>query len=177
MSPRLLPVFTALAAIACASSTTPPPVPDRIVMVDEKLGTIRTPTDRVRTILTAPVDQAWDAVASSYTMLKINRTIDDRATGQQGNRSFVMSRKFFNRPVSDYFNCGDDPFAGPNANLHPVTASIVTTVRPEGSGTLVETMVSGTLVKQGASSAQIFCATTGTFESHLAEMIQSRLNR
>lgn len=101
---------------ACSTSGAIRPPTDRVVMVDERVGaTVRTGNDQAgsKAVIAAPVDKVWDAVAASYTMLGVTRTFVNQATGEQGNPKLVMSRKFFNQPVSSYLNCGDDPFSGP----------------------------------------------------------------
>ncbi len=110
-------------------------------------------------------------------MLKVNRTLVNRETGEQGNPKLLWSRTFDHRSVSDYLNCGDDPFSGPNADLHPVTVSVVTRVASKGKGTDLVTVLKGTLVKPGAGSGPIYCASTGTLELHIAEMVKSRLDQ
>ncbi len=154
------------------------PPADRVVMVDERTGaTTRTGNDQSgsKTVIAAPVDKVWEAVASSYMALGVARTFVNQQTGEQGNPKLVMSRRFFNQSVSSYLNCGDDPFSGPNANAHPVTVSLITRVRPEANGSTIETLLNGTVTKTGANSGAIYCATTGALEEHIAKMVASRV--
>lgn len=171
-----------LIAAGCASNPGTPATAsrDRILVTDDRVGsTIRTnDVDATRVTLSATADQVFSAVTSSYAFLKIPVTHMDRALGEQGNKKFVMSRTFDGQRVSDYLNCGDDPFGGPNANAGPVTVSMVTRARAlGGTSTVLETTFTGVTYKSGASTGPIYCATTGTMEKHLAEMVASRLTQ
>jgi hypothetical protein len=171
-----------LIAAGCASSNTPAAANrDRILATDDRVGTTVRATNDVtasRVTLEATTDQVFEAVRSSYAFLKIPITYVDRSLGEQGNKKFMMSRTFDGRQVSHYVNCGDDPFGGPNANLNPVTVSIVTRARPlGGTSTILETTISGVTYKGSGSTGPIYCATTGALEQHLSEMAASRLTK
>ncbi|MGI9044821.1 MAG: hypothetical protein ACR2GK_11980 [Gemmatimonadaceae bacterium] len=167
-------VFT----LGCASAPGTPPSSERVLGIDERTGTVlRTSTDRSpATVLQAPIDKVWDAVVSSYVMLNVDLTHRNQPAGELGNRSFRMSRRFFNRPVSHYFNCGDDPLLGPTADSYPLTVSFITRLRAEGTGTVLEISLSGSMSKTGASSGEVYCATTGSLETQFAEMVASRID-
>ena len=168
------------APAATTSTGTARGQPDRVIVVDDRAGaSVRSPNDPVAAAVKLPAtaDQVFSAVSSSFAMLKIPITYTDRNLGEQGNKKFIMSRRFDSQPVSTYLNCGNDPFGGPNADVNPVTVSIVTRARPSGgTGTVLETMISGLTFKGGASSGPIYCASTGELEQHLAEMVASRLS-
>lgn len=117
------------------------------------------------------------AVALSYLFLKIPLTHYDKSIGEQGNKNFVMSRRFDGHSISRYLSCGDDPFRGPNADANPVSVSIVTRTQPAGENrTSVETIFSGYISKPG-NSGTIYCATTGSLELRIAEMVASRVTQ
>jgi hypothetical protein len=126
-------------------------------------------------MLVASVDSVMKAVDLSYRFLKIPITHSDPATGEQGNKNFVVSRTLDKRAISDYLNCGDDPFRGPNANSWPVTISIVTRARAVEAGkTALSTDLSG-ITHKPSNSGAIYCASTGYLEQHIAEMVRSRI--
>lgn len=170
-----------LIAAGCAPSAATPARtnPNRVAVTDERTGsTVRVANDldATRVTLKATADQVFAAVTSSYAFLKIPLTHLDKASGEQGNKKFMMSRTFDGQRVSYYLNCGDDPFGGPNANANPVTVSIVTRARAlGGTSTVLETSVTGVTYKGGSSTGPIYCATTGVLEQHLAKMVASRL--
>lgn len=171
-------VFVVISANACATSGVIQDPGDRTVVVDERAGAVKVHNDQLSTAVDfpAPVDKVWDAVASSYAILRVDRTVINRETGEQGNPKLFWSRKFDHKSVSTFINCGDDPFSGPNADRSPVTVSLVTRVRAKGTGTTMTTVLSGTLMKPGANTGTIYCASTGALEEHLAEMVASQLN-
>ena len=170
----------ALLALGCASSSqvATTPGPDRVIATDESSGrTVRSTNDAgpATVTLRAPVDSVMRAVELSYAFLKVPITYSEKSIGEQGNKRFVMSHTFDRRAISDYLNCGDDPFRGPNANSWPVTISIVTRARAvEGGKTALSTELSGVTHKPSNSGA-IYCASTGYLEQHIAEMVKSRI--
>ena len=173
-------LLLSLLLIGCTSNTPPSsaPRPDRVIATDENVGvTVRSPNDPGPTpvAITASVDSVMKAVDLTYRFLKIPITQLDPSTGEQGNKNFVVSRRFDHRAISDYLNCGDDPFRGPNANSWPVTISIITRARAvEGGKTALSTELSGVTHKPSNSGA-IYCASTGYLEQHIAEMVKSRI--
>lgn len=180
-----LVLFSILAAGCAPASTsataTPPAAPDRVIAVDDRIGqSIRSPLDgsATRISLAATADKVFDAVTSTYAMLRVPITYADKGLGEQGNKKFVVSRSFNGQPVSTYLNCGDDPFGGPNADANPVQVSIVSRARASGgTSTVLETIVSGVTSKSGGNSGQIYCASTGTLEQRIADMVASRIPR
>ena len=181
---RIYLVCAALLLTGCASSSTSatstaPAQPDRVLATDDRVGiSIRAPSDGSATRVTIPAtaDEVFNAVTSSYAMLKVPITYADKGLGEQGNKKFLMSRTFDNQRVSAYLNCGDDPFGGPNANANPVQVSLVTRARAAGgTSTVLETMVSGVTYKGGGNSGPIYCTSTGTLEQDIAEMVGSRI--
>jgi len=181
---RLPLVCVTILIAGCAPSTqsataTSPAQPDRVLATDDRVGvSIRATSDgsATRITLSATADEVFNAVTSSYAMLKVPVTYADKGLGEQGNKKFMMSRTFDGQPVSAYLNCGDDPFGGPNANANPVQVSIVTRARASGgTSTVLETMVSGVTYKAGGNSGAIYCTSSGTLEQHIAEMVASRV--
>jgi len=186
MRPQLVLLALLTAGCASAPASAPPSVtannpgrPDRIVASDEmRGGTIRAPGDAGAASVTLPAtaDQVFDAITTVFAYLKVPVTYSEKTLGEQGNRKFVMSRRFDNQSVSEYLNCGDDPMGGPNANAYPVTVSLVTRSRASGgTNTVLETILTGITYKPGANSGAIYCASTGTLEGRIAEMVASRL--
>ena len=117
------------------------------------------------------------AVDLTYVYLKVPVTHYDKSIGEQGNKNFVMFRKFDGQNISNYLNCGDDPFRGPNADSNPVTVSLVTRTRAlSATRTSLETAFSGYIAKPGQSGT-IYCTTTGSLELHITEMVASRVTQ
>ncbi len=178
---KLLPLaLVALGLTAGCASSGAAPTPERVVMIDETTGTsIRSVNDRSgpTTSLSEPADKVFDAVTIVFALLKVPRTVASSNTGEQGNTKFAMSRSFNGRPVSTYLSCGDDPLAGSNADSYPVTAALVTRVRPNGVGSSLETKLTGTLFKPNANTGGIYCASTGALELKIAQMVAAQLKQ
>jgi len=175
-------IFLAILLTGCASggqSTTAMPRPDRVIATDEKTGeTIRTNDPGPAAVtLRAPQDSVMTAVGLTYLFLKIPVTHYDKSIGEQGNKLFVMSRTFDGHAISNYLNCGDDPFRGPNADANRVTVSLVTRTQAlSPTRTALQTIFSGYISKPG-NSGTIYCTTTGSLELHIAEMVASRVTQ
>ncbi|MGK2962906.1 MAG: hypothetical protein ACSLFK_12265 [Gemmatimonadaceae bacterium] len=179
MLKRFCLLATVVFAAGCASTTQGTgQAPERVLAVDERSGTVlRTRSERTpTTVLQAPMDKVWDAVVSSYRMLAVDLTHVNQPAGEVGNRQFTMSRRFFNKPVSTYLNCGDEPLLGPRADSYPVTASFITRLRADGTSTVLETSLSGSMTKTGGSTGEVYCSTTGALESQFAAMVESRID-
>src|SRR4026209_931752 len=175
-------ILLAMLLLGCTSSQPPTTTarPDRVIATDERTGvTMRSPNDPgpAPVEIRASQDSVMRAVELTYLFLKVPITHLDRALGEQGNKMFTMSRTFDGRNISNFLNCGDDPFRGPNADYNRITASLVTRTRPLAANrTAVEAASPGYFPKPGSGGA-IFCAPTGSLELHLAEMIASRVTQ
>ena len=179
---RIAVIGALLGGLACATTQGSQSKPaDRVVATDDVSGVpVRTHTDPSASsaVIPATSDSVFDAVTSVFAILKVPVTFGDKATGEQGNKQFRMMRTFFNERVSTYVNCGDDPFAGPNADLGPVTVSLVTRLRASGgTSTELTTTVTATTQKPAANSGLIYCASTGYLESQIAKMVRSRFGQ
>ena len=174
-------IFLGFLLSGCASAPQPGGAttrPDRIIATDETSGaTIRSVNDAGPTPveLEASPDSVMRAVELTYLFLKVPLTYQNKAAGEQGNKNFPMSRTFDGRAISTYLNCGDDPFRGPNADYNRVTASLITRAQPlSANRTSVVTAFTAFISKPG-NSGTIYCASTGTLELHIAEMVASRV--
>jgi len=162
-----------LASTACASTTTSRATADRQrdIVYDDKGGTVRT-WDRAGTTvaIAATPDKTWDAMMAAYAVIGVDVKYLNRPTGELGNRDAVMSRRIATGELSRYLDCGTDPFAVPQANAYPVKTSVVTRMWPDGAGTKIETMFSGSMTKPGAG-ATVHCSSTGSLERLIAVTI------
>lgn len=163
-----------LATTACASSTTSRATadPQRDIIYDDKVGTVRTSAypARATVAIAATPDKTWDAMMAAYAVIGVDLKYLNRPTGELGNRDAVMSRRIATGELSRYLDCGIDPFSGPQANAYPVKTSLVTRMTPDGAGTKVETMFSGLMTKPGAG-ATVHCSSTGSLERLIAVTI------
>jgi hypothetical protein len=177
---RVLKLSLSILLVGCASSRGASPPTDRVLASDDRTGeTLRTINDAgaVPVTLAGSAKDVAKAVELTYIFLKIPITYNDESTMTQGNQRFVMSRTFDHQPVSYYVSCGADQFGAPTADSNPVTVSVMTRARAiSPTQTALETTVTGSTYKPGASGA-IYCASTGTLEHHIAEMVASRLSK
>jgi len=164
-----------LATTACASTTTSRATADRQrdIIYDDQVGTVRTSAHpALATVaIAATPDKTWDAMMAAYAVIGVDVKYLNRPTGELGNRDAVMSRRIATGELSKYLDCGTDPFAGPQANAYPVKTSVVTRMWPDGAGTKIETMFSGSMTKPGAG-ATVHCSSTGSLERLIAVTIE-----
>jgi len=164
----------------CASSGTPGqnPAPDRLIAVDESGGVIRQSTDDQFTHATfaAPRDKVWHALLAAYAEAGIEPSLSDPATGKYGNTAFAVPRRVMNRPISQFFNCGEGS-TGRLVDNGQVTALIVTTLTslPDGT-TSASTQVKAALRRTDSSMGRLLnCSSSGALEEFLSTSIRKQL--
>ncbi|MEO8620347.1 MAG: hypothetical protein ABI625_04720 [bacterium] len=168
-----------LLAGACASSgTSHEPSPDRIVAVDDGGVVIRQSTDDQFTTaaFAAPRDKVWHALLAAYAEAGIAPSLTDPAAGKYGNTAFAVPRRVMNRPISQFFNCGDGT-TGRLVDNGQVTALIVTTLTslPDGT-TSASTQVKASLRRTDSAMGRLLnCSSSGALEEFLGTSIRKQL--
>ncbi len=161
-------LLLALASSACASASASRATTDaqREIIFDDKVGTVRTAANPAGTVIAVPAspDVTWNAIMSAYSLIGIEVKYLNRPAGELGNRDVMLSRRIKTGEISRYLDCGNDTFAGPQANSYPVRASLITRMWAEGSATSMETRLSGSMTKPGAG-ATVHCSSTGALET------------
>jgi hypothetical protein len=169
-----------LLAAGCASSGTSShdPAPDRIVAVDDRGVVIRQSTDDQFTNATyaAPRDKVWHALLAAYAEAGIEPSLSDQAAGRYGNTAFAVPRRVMNRPISQFFNCGDGS-TGRLVDNGQVTALIVTTLKslPDGT-TSALTQVKASLRRTDSAMGKLLnCSSSGALEEFVGTSIRKQL--
>lgn len=124
--------------------------------------------------LTVSADAAFQALPQVYQDLGIPMGTQDPAQRLFGNRKVQVSRRLGRQPLSRVVNCGNTAFGAPVADSYRVQLSIVSTVRPEGSGSRLETRVEASAAQPGVSGAPVACASTGWLEERIATGVRVR---
>jgi len=174
---RFLVPAVAILIAACATNpgSAVPEGRQREIIFDDKVGTVRTdanPPGTAVAIALSP-DQTWEAIKATYAEIGVEVKYLNRPVGELGNRDVTLSRRLGTEQISRYLDCGTDPFAGSQANAYPVRASLVTKMRAEGAGTMIETKLSGSMTKPGAG-ATVYCNSTGALELLIAVAVAKR---
>lgn len=174
--------LVAAAAIGCATASTgsSPQTNQRVLVVDTDTRAITTSTDPsgVDTVIAGMPDRVWDALQAAYAEVGIEVLAINRPIGELGNRNFRVVGKLGGKPASTYFNCGFDPYSGPQANALPIQASLITVIRPESAtSTHVESKLTGSARKIGVSANPLYCSSTGELERRIAEATQKHVSQ
>jgi hypothetical protein len=164
---------------ACASGGGSPQrsdaAPQQANMFTGDGGTLM--TDAVRaTTATLPVapTTVWAAVKQAYQSLGIPVTVENPASQQLGNMSFVKSREIGGTRMSEFVNCGMG-MTGPNADAWRIDISLLTDVErmtPSGTNLRVTLKAQGKDVS-GGSSYLIPCASSGRLESLIIDRVKA----
>lgn len=125
----------------------------------------------------ASADRIWKALPGIYDSLAIPLGVLDARARVIGNEGFVIRRRLGKVALSKYLECGRSQME-PNADTYEVTMSVVTRLAVLDS---VQTRVT-TMVEASARGLQFAgqgtqCATTGTLEIRLQQLLKDALMR
>jgi hypothetical protein len=168
-------VALALSLTACASATTTPPSTVDRVIVQSDAGTVRAneALPKVATTVKSAPSVVLPILRDTYSELGIDVKVFDPATGAVGNRYFVKSYRLGDTALSKYLDCGGT-ITGPAADNYKITMSVLSVVRPNGTGSQIETLVSAR-ADDAAGGSSLSCSTIGTLEAHLYRVLVRRL--
>lgn len=136
------------------------------VMLDSYGGAAAVATD-----LTAGRDTVFTALEQAYTALGVTVGMRDPANYALGNRDLQVSRRLGTTSLSDYFNCGGSVVGADLATTYRLQISIISTVKPRGTGTQLETVAQANARQPGTSNPPVNCASTGRLEHEIARRV------
>lgn len=185
MQRRMILLSVALAGCASAGPAATPQRTTTTVSVPVSSGghsgTVNLELDAYRsgapvvTVLAAPRERVWEALDSAYAALRIPVGTRDPANWTLGNRQFVPGRRIEGRPLSSFVDCGSTALGTGIADTYRVELSVLSVVRPEGTGTRLETSVQGTARQPGTTNTPVHCSSTGALEAALVEKLRLAL--
>ena len=143
--------------------------PGRMMYVS--LDTVDTPT-----VFPGTGASVYRKLIEVYRALKIPISLYDSTTGKVGNIG-VNLRSIDGQRMSTWLGCGVG-LTGPNADMHRVTASIISWVQPRGrDSAVVRTGVFAgvTNMAEAGSSLPRPCDTTGRLEERIRTLLRRRL--
>jgi hypothetical protein len=164
----------ALSLSACASASTTPNTVDRVI-VQSDAGTVRAneAVPKVAATVKSPPSVVLPILRDTYSELGIEPKVFDSSTGAVGNRYFVKSYRLGDVALSKYIDCGGT-ITGPAADNYKITMSVLSVVRPNGTGSKIETLVSAR-ADDAAGGSSLSCSTIGTLEAQLYRVLVRRL--
>jgi hypothetical protein len=167
--------------LSCASSGSSPrtglETPSERVIAADNQGAYRTTvTPNAKVTVPAPPSRVFEALAAVYKDFDIPIAMNDPATGRVGNPDFWKSRKLGGQSISSYLNCGDS-ITGAAADNYRVYISLLSAVRPDGSGgSEIETAFTATARNmEGTTADRIACGTTGRLEERIYQSVLAKL--
>jgi hypothetical protein len=170
--------------IACASSGTTSgsgsdiAQPSEHVVATDNHGSYRTTVaPNAKAVIPAAPGRVFDAMKAVYDELGVTLTTNDPSTGRLGNASFFKTRKLGTEPISTYLNCGDSFAGGVAADNYRVYMSLVSAVRPDGTGgSEIETAFSAQAQNmEGTQGDRVACGTTGRLEERIRQGVLKKV--
>jgi hypothetical protein len=167
--------------VSCASSGPSPntgiAAPSERIIASDNQGVMRTtvaPNAKVR--IPAAPSRVLPALRGVFDDLAIPVTTNDPSSGRLGNTNFWKSRRLGNEPISTYLNCGST-ITGLAADTYRVYISLLTAVRPDGSGgSELETAFTAQAQNmEGTTADRVACGTTGRLEERIQKMVLQKL--
>jgi hypothetical protein len=165
-----------LAAVACATAPAPPPsATDRTVVttldrvIKDQSGI---PSNNV--LVKAAKAEVMAALKSVYSDLGIEVKHFDPISGQVGNRNFSKTGSLAGERISNFLSCGM-MILGEAADNYRVTISAISQVTAGDGGSNVETWLTASARDLGTSSDNVSCATKGTLENKINQLVQERI--
>lgn len=117
---------------------------------------------------------AWGVLGHTYDQLGIPIEYADPGSSGLGNPGF-LARRIDGDRMAAFLDCGSD-FAGPLANQHDITLTVVTTLAPAGpESTEVTTLVDAWCRPRAVSGNQLHCTSKGVLERRIAESVAEAL--
>lgn len=122
--------------------------------------------------IAAPVRTVWAALPQVYQQLEVPLSIADTVTMQMGNGGF-KPRRLGGTRLSRYLDCGRGITATPNADAYEVTLTLLTkVVEADGGKSTLQVQVTAFAKPRDVSGNPMRCASRGTLETRIAEMVQ-----
>jgi hypothetical protein len=126
------------------------------------------------TVVFAPTDTAWRALAAVYQELGISVTTVNRANHLLGNANLSVQGRLGGQWLANYFNCGTG-IAGEVANSARLQLNVFSQLTDHPDGSLLRTLVQATATNpRGASADPVLCRSTGRLEGLIGGTVRLR---
>jgi hypothetical protein len=173
----------ALLTAACATAAEPGASPQRTtttVDVGTGRGSSTVQVDRYSDAGPGPVNVAATAEAVFAVLPEVlaEKGIEighsDPASRTVGNQRIRVSRRLGQTRLSQYLRCGETALGTPAADVNAVSLSVLSTVRPVGGGSQLQTTVQAFATAPGRPDSTP-CTTTGALEQAIAQAVALRV--
>ncbi len=182
-------VISALAIAACATNPDPDDRPASAVRTvvraqeriqgDNTTGMAYGPRGEdgsVTAKVFAPAPLVWDALVSAMNVRKVNMSILDRGAGRLGDTALVLMRRWNDKNLSYYMNCGSN-MTGARADQDRVKAVLLaqmSRLKADSIGIAVNFSAISTSIGGSSSSSQQ-CSSNGRAESEFLDEVIRQL--
>lgn len=178
-----LPIAASLLVGACASSA---PVPGSVTR-SLPMGTrgssqggvgleVTARNDGQTVNLAASPAAVYEALVASYAAIGIPLTRQDPAGMVIGNDGIKLRRQLGKIEMRKAFDCGGTP-GMPNSETYQITATIISSVRPDASsGASVTTVIDASASNPSYPASGVRCGSAGAIESAIVKEVRERLN-
>jgi hypothetical protein len=148
---------------------------ERVIAADNQGAYRTTVAPNAKMSVAAPPSRVFEALGAVYSALDIPIATNDPASGRVGNTDFWKSRKLGGQAISTYLNCGES-ITGAAADNYRVYISLLSEVRPDGSGSVLETAFTATARNmEGTTADRVACGTTGRLEERIYKDVMAKL--
>jgi hypothetical protein len=149
-----------------------------IEVTDNTVLTRRETATHEDVVILASPDSVLSALRAAYADIGVEVKYYDPATREIGNLEFVRMRKMAGEPLTTFVNCGST-VTGLAADSYRITMLLVSTVKPEGSSSRVETRFQSRAEDpaHGTSAGANGCQSLGTLEQRLHTALRDKLGR
>jgi hypothetical protein len=149
-----------------------------IEVTDNTVLTRRESAAHEDVVVLASPDSVLTALRAAYAAIGVEVKYYDPAAREIGNLEFVRIRRMAGEPLTTFVNCGST-VTGLAADSYRITMLLVSTVKPEGSSSRVETRFQsrGEDPTHGTSTGATQCQTLGTLEQKLHTALRDKLGR
>lgn len=167
-----------LAVTACATAPAPPPSQTDRIVVTTETRVIKASEGTTSSYLFVKASQAnvLAALRAAYSDLGIEVKLYDPGSGQIGNRNFSKTNRLAGQLLSTFVGCGL-MISGETADNYRITMSVVSQATPRDGGMNLETWLTAAARDLGTSSAAVSCASKGTLETKINQLVLERIAR
>lgn len=122
-----------------------------------------------------PPDQVWKILAAVYTDLGLEVNFREAANFRLGSCYQRVRTRLGKERLSTFVDCGSTRSV-PNADQYEVAMTVLTTVRPNSSGTssLFTFVIGVGLDNSGAASGRIWCYSQGALEDRIRSGVEEK---
>ncbi|MBM4185988.1 MAG: hypothetical protein FJ206_01625 [Gemmatimonadetes bacterium] len=164
-------VLVALAVMGCGGT----PMSQQVPVARDRLHPRAIDTLGAEAVVPVPPNQVWKILAAVYTDLGLEVNFREAGNFRLGSCYQRVRTRLGKERLSAFVDCGSTRSV-PNADQYEVALTVLTTVRPNSSGTTsLFTFVLGVgLDNSGAASGRIWCYSQGALEERIRTGVEEK---